>query len=339
MMNELLQGMEFAKQLRNQISKPGNNNNHSSSLSNNDDHQALYYLDKMLSSFDKTINIAKLIHINKVPQLESPHSLTISSPHSENSHPEFPPSKRRKSVMPKWTKNVKINNGRVISGIENALVDGYSWRKYGQKEILGAKYPRGYYRCTHRHTRNCVATKQVQKSDEDSSMYKITYRGEHTCVQGTQLMKAQQDTITPAQTKSSPQQPSSPQQQEIYIGLGPGGDLKVEPELKPENQAQLSQSLSFNSAYLQPDNIENFMLSFCTPLGSPTTSHSSYLPESPYPAPMAHTGLSVLTTEPDINEALSGPNSVTNSSGIGGGDFEFSFEEYINFEGNFSFDN
>jgi len=32
---------------------------------------------------------------------------------------------------------VKIENG-----VEEPLQDGYSWRKYGQKNILNAKYPR-----------------------------------------------------------------------------------------------------------------------------------------------------------------------------------------------------
>lgn len=28
------------------------------------------------------------------------------------------------------------------SGLEGPHEDGYNWRKYGQKDILGAKYPR-----------------------------------------------------------------------------------------------------------------------------------------------------------------------------------------------------
>jgi len=28
------------------------------------------------------------------------------------------------------------------SGLEGPQEDGYNWRKYGQKDILGAKYPR-----------------------------------------------------------------------------------------------------------------------------------------------------------------------------------------------------
>ncbi|MED6172683.1 hypothetical protein PIB30_052261 [Stylosanthes scabra] len=60
--------------------------------------------------------------------------------------------------------------------------DGHQWRKYGQKVILNAKYPRNYYRCTHKFDQGCQATKQVQQvEDEASPLYKTTYYGIHTC--------------------------------------------------------------------------------------------------------------------------------------------------------------
>ncbi|XP_047945827.1 WRKY transcription factor 55 [Salvia hispanica] len=59
--------------------------------------------------------------------------------------------------------------------------DGYTWRKYGQKEILGSKYPRSYYRCTHQKFYNCPAKKQVQRLDHDPFTFELTYRGTHTC--------------------------------------------------------------------------------------------------------------------------------------------------------------
>ncbi|CAM0952825.1 unnamed protein product [Alopecurus aequalis] len=63
------------------------------------------------------------------------------------------------------------------------LDDGFSWRKYGQKDILGSKYPRGYYRCTYRKSRGCAATKQVQRTDIDPLLFDVVYHGEHTCSQ------------------------------------------------------------------------------------------------------------------------------------------------------------
>lgn len=358
MMNELVRGMEFAKQLRVQILNPTD----SCSSSKDDNRVALNnsLLEQMLSSFDKIITLAKLLHIQRPHHPSStidpihnychlshepPHSLTTNSPKSENSYPDFPTSKRRKSMMPRWTKTVQIINEGVSKGLDGALDDGFSWRKYGQKDILGAKFPRGYYRCTYRHSKGCLATKQVQRSDEDPSIYRVMYRGDHTCAQGTHLAQAQFNSMIPAQMKTEPQlaqikaEPQlalTPQQQEVYLGLGPEGDIKVEPEQGPENDAQFLGSLSFNSVHLQPDPIDNYMLSFYPDFGSPTTSGSNYLPMMSQQANKDHNGLSIKTSETDINEVVSGPNSVSNSPVIG--DFEFPLDELLDFDGNFSFE-
>lgn len=41
--------------------------------------------------------------------------------------------------MPTWSEQVRVS---AENGYEGPTDDGYSWRKYGQKDILGAKYPR-----------------------------------------------------------------------------------------------------------------------------------------------------------------------------------------------------
>ncbi|KAI3751189.1 hypothetical protein L2E82_22236 [Cichorium intybus] len=64
--------------------------------------------------------------------------------------------------------------------IADTIEDGYAWRKYGQKEILNAKFPRCYFRCTHKNE-GCKALKQVQKLEDGSEMFHITYYGHHTC--------------------------------------------------------------------------------------------------------------------------------------------------------------
>ncbi|KAM3403587.1 hypothetical protein ACQJBY_006990 [Aegilops geniculata] len=63
--------------------------------------------------------------------------------------------------------------------------DGYTWRKYGQKDILGSRYPRSYYRCTHKNYYGCDAKKKVQRLDDDSFMYEVTYCGDHSCLTST----------------------------------------------------------------------------------------------------------------------------------------------------------
>ncbi|KAK3129887.1 hypothetical protein QOZ80_6BG0486120 [Eleusine coracana subsp. coracana] len=105
------------------------------------------------------------------------------SPPSDVVDAPFKTNKKRK-MMEKRTHQVRVTSG---SGGEpmTPVDDGHSWRKYGQKEILGAKHPRGYYRCTHRHSQGCTATKQVQRSDLDPELFDVIYLGTHTCVHRT----------------------------------------------------------------------------------------------------------------------------------------------------------
>ncbi|XP_062198597.1 transcription factor WRKY19-like [Phragmites australis] len=111
--------------------------------------------------------------------LASPISATPTpSPLSDVTDGPFKNTKKRK-MMEKWKHQVRVSTE---GGGESPVDDGHSWRKYGQKEILGAKHPRGYYRCTHRHSQGCAATKQVQRTDEDPKLFDVIYHGTHTCV-------------------------------------------------------------------------------------------------------------------------------------------------------------
>lgn len=44
-----------------------------------------------------------------------------------------------RKALPRWTDQVRVN---CENGLEGPQEDGFSWRKYGQKDILQAKYPR-----------------------------------------------------------------------------------------------------------------------------------------------------------------------------------------------------
>lgn len=108
------------------------------------------------------------------------HSLSVlvaSSSSSSNSTQKRPHLKdkrgcyKRKRSVPTWT----------VASPTPTPNDAYSWRKYGQKEILNSKHPRSYYRCTRKYDQGCGAVKQVQKMEDNSQMYRITYIGNHTC--------------------------------------------------------------------------------------------------------------------------------------------------------------
>ena len=95
-----------------------------------------------------------------------------------------------------------------VNSVEDVgpLDDSFSWRKYGQKDILGATYPRAYFRCTHRHTQGCAATKQVQRATADPLLFDVVYHGAHTCAQ-TAVLAGMEQQQPPAAFGQEPQSP------------------------------------------------------------------------------------------------------------------------------------
>ncbi|GAA0148474.1 hypothetical protein LIER_36728 [Lithospermum erythrorhizon] len=91
-------------------------------------------VDAMQGGYRDTINppTDSTLVANWAP--ESPPS-PIGSPRSQ----DISDASKKRKAMPRWTKQVQVNPGSVSEG---SLDDGHNWRKYGQKDILGAKYPR-----------------------------------------------------------------------------------------------------------------------------------------------------------------------------------------------------
>nr|AYU71100.1 transcription factor WRKY46 [Lilium regale] len=179
LVHELTRGHELLGQLLANLDQPTGNN------------PCKPLASEILLSIERALCIAKA-SILESPRMYPSYGGTDSSvsPRSESSEQASKELERRemskkRKTLPKWTNQVMAGTGERPEG---PAEDGYSWRKYGQKEILGAKHPRGYYRCTHRNTRGCLATKQVQRSDQNPSILDITYRGDHTCHQKPQLI-------------------------------------------------------------------------------------------------------------------------------------------------------
>ncbi|KAJ0979198.1 hypothetical protein J5N97_014672 [Dioscorea zingiberensis] len=92
------------------------------------------------------------------------------------------PSRKRKDS--EGARTVRVPAPRT-GNTESPPDDGYTWRKYGQKDILGSKFPRSYFRCTHKNFYGCEAKKQVQRLNEDPFTYEVTYCGDHSCQTST----------------------------------------------------------------------------------------------------------------------------------------------------------
>uniref|UniRef100_A0A453KMK7 WRKY domain-containing protein n=1 Tax=Aegilops tauschii subsp. strangulata TaxID=200361 RepID=A0A453KMK7_AEGTS len=71
--------------------------------------------------------------------LDSPPFSATPSPLSDVSGMPFHNNKKRKT-MEKRKHQVRVSSEG--GGAETPVDDGHSWRKYGQKDILGAKHPR-----------------------------------------------------------------------------------------------------------------------------------------------------------------------------------------------------
>lgn len=227
--NVLNQGSEHMRELQTQFDKPCISAEECKLLAA-----------KVKSAISSAISMAKLLE--KPAGFDSPTSAS-DSPRSEGSGKASKELERRemnkkRKSQPRWSSQVRAHSG---FSMEGSVDDGYSWRKYGQKDILGAKFPRSYYRCTFRHTHGCFAAKQVQRSCDDPSLLDITYRGAHTCNHGLQRNHKEQS--PDPDLSLNPQSHPQPLLEYYRTGL----TVKTE-DLGLENRLFGSSSFSFPSS-------------------------------------------------------------------------------------------
>ncbi|BAT87858.1 hypothetical protein LR48_Vigan09g161800 [Vigna angularis] len=324
LIHELIQGKELAKQLGNLLV--------SSSPSSHEANELL--VDKILSSYEKALTMLNWGSIvgeaktTSATMMDSHCSFTNGgSPKSEVVDRELDHKAvlKKRKTMPRWTEQVKICSR---TGLEGSLDDGYSWRKYGQKDILGAKFPRGYYRCTHRNVQGCLATKQVQRSDEDPTTIEVTYRGRHTCTQAKYLNKAFPSNIKMGLGENQfhndeTNQPIKEKIQETPVGIFAfetehrvkTEELEIKEDTFPWFSFPSQSNGSENEDILPESTFENhFTESFSPAFISPATSESNpFCLSACYLNSTELLCQQIQTSESDITETFSAPTSVTNS--------------------------
>ncbi|KAK4741236.1 hypothetical protein SAY87_024824 [Trapa incisa] len=343
---QLIQGTNFAKQLRAQL----NSDSSAETL------EAL--IQGILDSYEKSLGILKWSEpIKCQPQYvvaatlgatsvpASPLSVNNGSSRDDEfdrglaAKEQFDSREafKKRKMLPKWTNQVKISPEAGLEGPQ----DGYSWRKYGQKDILLAKYPRSYYRCTYRNTQNCQATKQVQKSDHDPTMFEITYRGNHTCIHGGSSTPA----LTSPKKQELKQANDGNHQADELARFRTGLMVETENLDLGSDVTEMPCPFTFPSSSAGLLYCENYSSSgvahkgnrggnFSSPFLSPSTPESSHF--SLTPSPMTEFGQisSQRRSESDLTELVSATNSPTNSPIP---DWDFSLDD-MGFGPDFPFD-
>ncbi|XP_018732595.2 probable disease resistance protein At4g27220 isoform X2 [Eucalyptus grandis] len=184
--------------------------------------------------------------------------------------------------------------------------DGFSWRKYDQKENLGAKYPRNYYRCTHGKDRGCLARKRVQRSDDDPSVFEVTYCRAHTC---------NHHSLQIIQPQTQPQQ-NQTHLQDIAFDFR-GSLTVITPNLDSNNDDHNFCSSMFNFPPTS-DNTSSVMSNNSNFPSTPqflsrSTSETNYLSESPARLEGFQVGPSFGTSESELAMIVLAATSENNS--------------------------
>lgn len=277
LVSELMHGIELAQQLKANMGTQGTE----------------MLAEKIRSSFEKALLILKwsgsmgqsnhlVVPTSTIPA--SPISV-VGSPKSDDfnqglaDQQEVKDFSKKRKKLPSWTDQVKVSTDNGIEGPPN---DGHSWRKYGQKDILGAKYPRSYYRCTYRTYQGCCAIKQVQRNDEDPSLFDIVYKGTHTCTPRSKSAP----TSPEKQQYNKQQTPSTVYQEQSNMLLNFQTGLSIDihnlENQELEHPFPTNGSVYENHTFTPTTNDNNYCSSFTPTFTiSPATSTSNYFSTSP----------------------------------------------------------
>ncbi|XP_022734218.1 probable WRKY transcription factor 53 [Durio zibethinus] len=352
LINELTQGRELARQLQVHLNVPSSSNETSELL-----------VQKIQASYQKALSMLNynLTSLAAEPQPSSGLAIRMSesppsrsgSPRSEDSDRDFKEQDLKDASKERKTLPIRKQHVRVTPGtaLEGPLDDGFSWRKYGQKDILGAKYPRGYYRCTHRNVQGCLAKKQVQRSDDDPAIFEIIYRGRHTCTLASHVMPPPGPSENQLEqgTCIKPQQHNQKQSQDLRLSFQRGlkfitQDLDISREQTypsfPYPSSMSDIKVENNVVFSSPSVIDNNVAGNLSPsFISPATSGSKHFSMSPSPRGMngthGQTNINFQTSEPQLTEIIQAATSAANYPTVGL-DFPFGNAE---FNPNFTFDN
>ncbi|XP_071730048.1 WRKY transcription factor SUSIBA2-like [Rutidosis leptorrhynchoides] len=134
----------------------------------------------------------------------------------------------------------------VLRSPEKPTVDGYNWRKYGQKLVRGNAFVRSYYKCTNA---NCTARKQIESS-HDGCITEIKYLLKHEHPKPHTLQKQPSG----FHERSSEIEPS---EKIVKIADSHSGEIKSEVNnITPDIKRRKKESVSVNDRVVMKTNYE-----------------------------------------------------------------------------------
>ncbi|CAI9779174.1 unnamed protein product [Fraxinus pennsylvanica] len=175
MIGELIRGRKFAQQLQLLLRKSPE----AEVIEDSEMTSAQILVNKILDSYNQSLSNISSGGSDEVSEIQAVDSL-CSDGHrkSEDSDESFKTSVRKDR---RGCYKRRRTSETCIRETSTWIDDGHAWRKYGQKPILNSPHPRNYFRCTHKFEQGCLATKHVQKIQEDPPKFRTTYYDNHTC--------------------------------------------------------------------------------------------------------------------------------------------------------------
>ena len=96
-----------------------------------------------------------------------------------------------------------------------------------------SRFCRAYFRCTHRHSHGCPATKHVQRADGDPLLYDVVYHGAHVCAQAAhpaaEHLRRQLQPEGHAEAGQELSSPMAPETEGLRAGLEPTAPYSFAP--------------------------------------------------------------------------------------------------------------
>ncbi|KAI3687450.1 hypothetical protein L1987_81146 [Smallanthus sonchifolius] len=259
--HELTQGLQMTQQLRLNLHSPEARN---------------LLIQKILSSYENALFVLQSGGQPSEVEITGSEEFAFDRPLS-GQHGQNVISKKRKGSAT-WEDEVRICGG---NGLEDNTDDGYSWRKYGQKDILGANFPRSYYEFSYHKE-----PKQVKKTDNGPTIFESAYKGKHTCNLGAQSASPPPPP-SPEYHEPTPVRLSSPNHGEMLSNLKANlsvntSDLGGYTDTIPSSFSFPSTSSGLKEDHHQfhfPSYYDDELWQVCSPFISPATSESNLFTE------------------------------------------------------------